>query len=265
MFRLIRWTVLGVAGAALVGFLCFGTDCFSYATSSFKMLRGKVKNAIPLDFELERARTLLADLVPELQANVVVVAQEEVAIDELQREIDGQRKNIACARASLKTLKSGLTEPVSYTGSPNGRRDSVVDLARRFSNLQLAEQLLQGKERVLAARKSSLDTAVQALKDAQIRKVELEAEVERLEQEVRLMRAENRIAPVAVDQSSLAKAERLVSELRKRLDLAQKVLIVEPTLAPPAQPQESEEELFTRIDRHLGSDIAAAPKPEAAK
>ena len=259
MFRLVKWSALGVAGAVVVGLVCFGTDCFSYATSSFRLMRGKVRNAVPLDFEIERARHLLADLVPELQAKVVVVAQEEVSVEELEKEIAGQRKQLEIARASIRRLKEGLVEPVSYVGTR--RNDAVVDLARRFSNLKLAEKLLEGKEKVLAARRQSLDAAIEGLKDAQLRKIELEAEIERLEHEVRLVKLQNRTPPVTVDQSSLVKAERLVSELRKRLDLAQKVLATETMIAFPPQVEETEEELFERIDSYFaGSGEATASR-----
>jgi hypothetical protein len=255
---MIKWTVVGVAGVALLGVLLFGTDCFSYATSSYKALRGKVKSSVPLDFELQRARDLLADLMPELQANVVLVAQEEVAVEELEKELREGRRRLAVARVTLKGLREELSEPVSFVTESARRREAVVDLARRFSNLKLAEKLLDGKEKVLAARKQTLETTVRSLKDAQIRKVELEADIERLENEVRLLRMQRQTPALNVDQSSLVKAERLVSELRKRLALAQKVLVCETLIEMPPEPQETEEELFSRIDSYLGTRTRTA-------
>ncbi len=265
MIRMIKWTVAGVAGVALLGILLFGTDCFSYATTSYRAIRGTVKRAVPLDFELQRARDLLADLMPELQANVVLVAQEEVAVEELEKELHEGRRKLAVARASLKGLKEELTQPVSYLGESARRREAVVDLARRFSNLKLAEKLLEGKEKVLAARKQTLTTTVRSLKDAQIRKIELEADIERLEQEVRLLKMQRQAPAVNVDQSSLVKAERLVAELRKRLALAQKILISENLVVVPPEPQETEEELFSRIDEYLGTQKAPARGTLAGK
>jgi hypothetical protein len=84
--------------------------------------------------------------------------------------------------------------------------------------------------------------------------VELEAEIERLEHEVRLIRLQNRAPCVTLDQSSLVKAEKLVSELRKRLALAQKVLTCETMITLPPESQESEEELFSRIDSYFSAD-----------
>ena len=262
MIRLMKWTVAGIAGAFVVGALCFGTDCFSYATSSFRMIRGKVKNAVPLDFELQRARDLLNDLVPELQAKIVLVAQEEVSVEELEKDIGRQRKNLRIARVRVRQMKDGLIEPVAYVGSR--RSEAVVDLARRFGNLKLAEKLIEGKEKVLTARRNSLDATIQGLKDAQVRKVELEAEIERLDHEVRLVKLRSRTPAVTVDQSSLVKAERLVSELRKRLDLAQQILTCETLIDLPPEPQETEEELFSRIDTYFdGSAPSADQAPKS--
>ncbi|HAK96527.1 MAG TPA: hypothetical protein DCM87_16440 [Planctomycetes bacterium] len=266
MFKLIKWTAVGVGGALILGGLMFGTDMFGYASSSYKQFRNKVKSAVPVELEIQRARDLLAELVPELKANIVLVAQEEVAVDELEKEISKERVRVASARDKMRGMKDSLAvQPVAYAADL-GRARQVEALAMQLERVRLAEKLLEGKDRVLITRKKSLDTAIQALKSAQVRKVELEGEIERLEHDVRLMKLENQGPKVCVEQTSLAKAERLVAELRKRLEVAQKVLASGAVIDedPPAPPV-SEEEIICRVSEYLGEAAPAAPAVTLAR
>ncbi len=258
MFKLIKWTVVGVGGALILGGLVFGTDLFGYASSSYKQFRTKVKSAVPVELEIQRARDLLADLVPELKANIVLVAQEEVAVDELEKELSKERQRVASARDKMRGMKDTLTvQPVAYSADL-GRTRQVEALAMQLERVRLGEKLLEGKDKVLSVRKRSLDTAIQTLKGAQVRKVELEAEIERLEHDVRLMKLENQGPRVCVEQSSLAKAERLVAELRKRLEVAQKVLASGAVIDedPPTAPV-SEDEIICRVNEYLDETAPA--------
>ena len=266
MFKLIKWTAVGVGGALILGGLLFGTDMFGYASSSYKQFRSKVKSAVPVELEIQRARDLLADLVPELKANIVLVAQEEVAVDELEKDIARERLQVAAARDRMRGMKDTLAvRPVAYAAD-QGRSRQVEALAMQLERVRLAEKLLEGKDRVLAARKQSLDTAIQTLKSAQVRKIELEGEIERLEHDVRLMKLENQGPRVCVEQSSLAKAERLVTELRKRLEVAQKVLASGAVIDenPPAPPV-SEEGIICKVTAYLDETAPPAPAVTLAR
>jgi hypothetical protein len=83
----MKYTVLGAGGALLVGGLLFGGDVFSYIRSSARTVRTAVKDAVPLEFELKRAKDLLDDIIPEMHANVRLIAQEEVEIANLKTDM----------------------------------------------------------------------------------------------------------------------------------------------------------------------------------
>ncbi len=260
MFRMLKWTVVGLGGALVLGGLFFGTDVFSYASSSYRQLQSKVKSAVPIEMEIQRARDLLADLMPELKANVVLVAQEEVSVDELQKEITKERQRIVFAKDKLRGMKDGLTvQPVAYFEGQVGRAQQVEALATQFERVRLGEKLMEGKEKVLNVRKRSLEVAIASLKSAQVRKIELEGEIERLEHEVRLMKLETQTPRVNVEQSSLVRAEKLVAELRKRLEVAQKVLSTGAVIdEDPPMPQVSEEDLVVKVNEYLGGGKGSA-------
>ena len=86
--KLIKWGVIGAAGLAVAGGLVFGTDAVSYLTSSAKSVRTAVKDNVPIEFELRRAHDLLGDIIPEMQANIRLIAQEEVEVVALKTDIE---------------------------------------------------------------------------------------------------------------------------------------------------------------------------------
>ncbi len=265
MFKLIKWSALTVCGVAIVGTLVFGTDIFSYAGSSYKRLKENVKSAVPMEFEIQRARDLLSDLLPELQANVVTVAKEEVEVEELEKEISEQTKALEKAKTNVAWLRKQIEiQPVVYTASGGERKEKIQTLAREVEDLKLEEKLLEGKEKILTARKRSLNAAIQSLKEAQLRKVKLEAQIENLEHEIRLVKMQSHSPHINVDRSSLVKAEKLVNTLKKRLTVAQKIMTREIHLPAPTVEEKSEKELLCSIDSYLGKKERQAVEPELA-
>src|SRR5947209_7412927 len=87
MFKLIKWGSIGAAVLVLGGALFLGRDLFSYASTSGKMIRTAVKDSIPVQLEIQRARDLLDDLIPEMHANLRLVAKEEVEVGSLEKEV----------------------------------------------------------------------------------------------------------------------------------------------------------------------------------
>ena len=67
-------------GLVLGGLLAagaFGWNAMSYVRTSIDGVKGAVQQAVPLEFEIRRARTMLNDLIPEVRKNMLAIAQEE--------------------------------------------------------------------------------------------------------------------------------------------------------------------------------------------
>src|SRR5687767_15974411 len=94
IFKMVKLGLLTVAGVALVGGVVFGRELCSYVSSSARSVRHAVKDAGPIEFELRRARDLVDDSAPEMQANVRLTAQQAVEIERLRKEVAGSRQNI---------------------------------------------------------------------------------------------------------------------------------------------------------------------------
>jgi chromosome segregation ATPase len=268
--KLIKYGVLTLAGGALVTSLLLGSEAMSYVRSSARSVRTAVKDNIPIEFELRRARDLLDDILPEMQANVRLMAQQEVEIDAAKEDIEGSQKSLTDEGARVQKLRdvvaSGQSEhafgEITYT------RDQLKqELARRFEHYREAESALAAKRKLLEERRRSLAAAEQQFEQMRVRKVTLETQVQALQGQYRLVQAasNSKKTGVNMDPTRLAEAERLVGEIRRQLNVAEHVLAREARFTQPiAIDTIDEQDLLTRVDRHFkGADTKEAAKDAA--
>src|SRR3990172_8611631 len=113
--RIIKYGVLGTAGGFMVTGLFFGGDAVSYLATSARSVQSAVKDAVPVEFELQRARDLIEDIIPEMQANVRLIAQEEVQIANLKGDLDQNQRSLSEERVRVAKLRNALAVPrVTY-------------------------------------------------------------------------------------------------------------------------------------------------------
>jgi hypothetical protein len=260
IFKMVKLGLLTVAGVALVGGVVFGRELCSYVSSSARSVRHAVKDAVPVEFELRRARDLVDDIVPEMQANVRLIAQQEVEIENLRRDINSSRASLEEERAKVVKLRDALaTKQTSFTfGRFDYSRDQLKeDLARRFDTLKEAQVVLGGKERLLSNREKSLQAAIQTLERTRQQKSLLESQIASLEGQNQLVKAASVGSKFQLDDTKLAQTERLIAEIKKQLDVAERVLAHEARFVEPIEVDTvSEKDLLTQIDEHFAPDAS---------
>jgi hypothetical protein len=211
--KLAKWTLLGVAGLTVAGGLLFGRDLCSYIHSSARSVQCAVKDSVPVDFQLRRARDLVDDIVPEMQANVRVIAQQEVEIEALRKDIDQSERSQAEEKARISKIRDCLTtQQTSFNfGAYAYTREQVKqDLARRFDAGKEAEVVLAGKKRLLENRTKSLAAAEQMLEKARSQKAMLESQIATLEAQNKLVQAASIGSANSIDNSKLAQSQKLI-------------------------------------------------------
>ena len=264
--KVIKWGLVTVGGLAIVGAVVLGTDACSYVRSSAKHLRASVKDNIPLEFELRRARDLLDEVLPEMQANVRLIAQQEVEIATAREEIAYAQKSLDDERVRVARLRDHLgTQHTSFTFSGvNYSRDELkTELSRRFERFKEAEMTLSGKRRLLENRQKSLIAAEKQFEQTRARKLALEAQVETLASQYRLVQASGATKDVRINETKLAKAEKLIGEIRKQLDVAERVMAREAKFTSPIPLDVvNEKDLVAQVDEHLGNGKASQPESE---
>ncbi|MEM9417600.1 MAG: hypothetical protein AAGA25_00925 [Planctomycetota bacterium] len=255
--------LIGAVGVA-AGALLFGGELISYAKSSVYSVQRETKAAVPLSFELQRARDLLDEVLPELHQNIRQIAREEVELEALSRSIVESEQRVSQEEAALAQLRDVVAsgQNVHYVNGRTYGRDAVTqDMGRRVSMLKEAKLVLEGKRRVEESRRASLAAATTSLEQAQTRKLQLEERIESLAAQFRMVQAAESASGLALNDSKLNQTEKLISELQERLDVAERTLAHEARFTagiPLAGPTEAE--LLAEVDALLG--ITATPTVE---
>jgi len=264
-----KWVKRGAVatvGMTLVGGLLFGDDLFSYVKSGHHALRGQVKNSVPIEFELTRARDLLDEIIPEMHANVKRIATEEVELASLKADIAESEEKLVQEKARVSKLRNVVDiELASYRiGGKKYSRDQVVDdLSRRFERVKEAEVVMSGKQRLLAQREATLAAAEQMLQKTQSQKALLEDKIESLASQHRLVQAASVGSHVKMDNSKIAQTEKLITEIQKRLDVAERVLARESEFVQPIEVSVVDEvDLLAQIDDYFNPEEAIVLSPD---
>ncbi|HZL38333.1 MAG TPA: hypothetical protein VFC78_23670 [Tepidisphaeraceae bacterium] len=268
--KLLKVGVLTVGGGLMVGVLAFGADFASYLHSSARSVRVAMKDNIPVEFELRRARDLLDQIGPEMHNNVRAIAEQEVAVATLKRDITDAQSSVGDERQHVRRLREAVAvHQTSYTfGDLSFTRDQLTaELERRFTHLKEAETALSAKQQLLDSREKSLVAAQEAMENAKAQKATLAAQVEGLEAQYQLVQAASASSdsPLQIDHSKLAQAKKVVEDIRKELAVSERVLAHEAkfTQAVPLDVV-NEKDLLTQVDEHLqGTDAMTQANPQA--
>jgi hypothetical protein len=255
VFKWLKRSVLVVAGVSLVGGLIFGKDVVSYVRSSAKSVRTVVKDSVPIEFELRRARDLVEEIIPEMRANIRLISEEEVEVKALKVDIAKGEEGLDEEKVRITKLRNALQKPQAeycFGGRDYPRSYVKQDLAQRFERFKESELVLASKKRLLTTRENSLNAAMELLDKTRSRKRMLEDKIESLVSQHRLIQAAAVGSKIQVDNSKLAQTEKLINDIKKRLDVAERVLAHENQFVQ-AIPVDAvaEEDLLIQVDDYF--------------
>jgi hypothetical protein len=264
LWKAIKLGAITTGGLAMLGGLALGTDLGSYVRTSFHEVRSSVKDNIPVEFELRRARNLLDGVGPELHQNIRLVAEQEVEITNLKGDLQQGRQNLDAEKVRIEKLRNCLlTQKASFEfgGLDYTRPQLTQELSRQFTHFKEAEVSLSAKTELLSSRERSLSAAMEAMESAKAQKATLEAQIEGLEAQYHLVQAASKGTQVLVDHSRLAQAQQVVGDIRKQLAVAEHVLAHEAkfTQAVPLDVV-TEKDLLSQVDQHFNGGVAQDDK-----
>jgi hypothetical protein len=224
---MIKKALIGGAGACLVAGFLFGTDALSYVTTSAGWVKDSVKDSVPLEFEIERARQMVKDLVPDIENNMHVIAKEEVEVERLQKQIEQAEKDQVLDQTGLIRLKSDLESGKSvfkYAGRSYTADQVKLDLANRFDRYKTKDATLASLRDIHQARQKSLEAARQKLEGMLAARRKLETDVANCEARLKMVEAAQTTSEFSFDDSRLGRAKELISDIKTRLDVAAKMI-----------------------------------------
>jgi chromosome segregation ATPase len=210
-----------------LGLLFFGRGAASYVGTSWDKIKTSVKESVPISFELDRAHKMVKELAPDIQKNMHVIAQEEVELDRLDHQIADADKKLDSDKKDLMRLRSDATSAqVSFQyGGRTYTADQVkCDLANRFERYKTNDATLASLKQIQQARQKSLEAARQKLEGMLAAKRQLEVDIENLEARQKMVEVAQTTSNYQFDDSSLGQVKELVSDLRTRVQVAEKMI-----------------------------------------
>ncbi len=261
---MIRKAVIGTAIVLMLGLFFFGANMVSYVSTSAQYMRDSVEDSVPTEFQIERARNLVADLGPEIEKNMLAIAREEVEVERIEKQIadtearlTDQKQDVLRLRADLSTGKEVFTY---------GRRAYTVqqvklDLSNRFDRYQTGERTLASLQDKYGNRNAALTAAQDKLQALMSAKDDLEAEIESLEAQAGMVAAAEAANAYHFDDSKLGRVRQLVSDLQTRLDVEARMASSEDYYSGQIQLEdEAPENITDRVSEYFQLD---KPQTEA--
>jgi len=223
--------MLGVAALVLVGLL-FGREGVSHVKTSLGWVRQSVRDSVPVEFEISRARQMIKDLDPEIHRNMHLIAKEEVEVKHLRDQLSDADKQLVKNRSDIERLTYDLKKGDKhfvYCGKPYTSKQVEGDLTRRFDQYKVKEATLGKLQQVLAARERGLDAGREKLKAMQAAKTQLEVDVANLEARQEMVKVAQTTSEFNFDDSRLSRTKQLVKDIGCRIDVAEKLVHAETT------------------------------------
>lgn len=215
-------------GLLLLGsVLLFGSEAVSYLRTSTGYVKDSVYNSVPVEFQIQRARQMLKDLVPEVQKNMHLIAREEVEVQRLANQVGELDSRLAKEKDQISQLKGDLASGRRelHYGSRAYTVDQVkLDLANRFQRYKTSDATLASLRAMHAAREKSLEAARQKLEGMLASRRQLQVEVENLEARNQMVAAARTTSNYQFDESRLGRVKALVDDLKARLEVDEKLV-----------------------------------------
>ena len=260
--KMLKKILLGSALTASAGGLLLGTSAYSYVKTGVHSLRDSVKDQIPIEVEIKRARELITDLKPEIASNLKLIAREEVEVAKLQREVNVKQTSLSKSKDSILKLKEDLQSGVRYV-TYQGKKYSIEqvrqDLGDRFKHHQSLEATSEKLVKILDARERNLIAARRKLDEMLAAKRELEVQVENLQARLTMVQVAQAGNQFAVDDGAIGQVRQALDEIATRIDVAEKLAsVVDEIGSVPVEAKEHHEDLAERISAYFLEDAPSS-------
>lgn len=256
---MVKKMLLAGAGLVLLLGLFFGR---SHVSTTVGMVRETVKESMPVDFEIKRAREMIKELEPEIRRNMHLIAKEEVEVTHLREHLTTAEEQLAQAKADILRLKGDLERGESYyvyVGRSYTANQVENDLANRWDRFKVKEATVENLHKVLEAREARLTAAQEKLKTMLAAREQLLVDVENLEARLTMLEVAQASSNINLDDSHLARTKELIQDIGTRIDVAERMVNADVELPGQIQLDEpQQEDVLEEITRHFGQEDEAA-------
>ena len=264
---MIKKAILVATGLGVTTLVLFGRDAASYVSTTYHKLTSSVQESVPVEFQIDRARQMVKDLEPEIRNSMHVIAKEEVALEQLNHQIDANQARADKDKNDILRLQADLGANKStyrYASRSYTSNEVKQDLARRFSRFKVADDTLGSMKQMRDAREKNLDAAQQKLAAMINARRKLDVDIQNLEAKRKLVEVAQASSEYVFDDSQLARAKQLISDVRTRLDVAAKLANADENFHDEILLEESNaEDVTEQVAEYFGPETKNEPKVAA--
>jgi chromosome segregation ATPase len=202
--------------------LVFGRNVYSYVATSVGWVQQSVKSNVPVEFELQRARQMIAALEPEIRTHKQQIAREELELERFHQNLKGEEDGLTKKWTEIERLRADLGHGDSnfvYAGHTYTAKQVESDLSNRFDRYQTKEATVDKLKKIVEARKKGLAAAQDKLKALIASKRQLEVEVENLEARLKMVEVAKATSQLNIDDSQLARTRDLLKDIEARIEV----------------------------------------------
>jgi predicted nucleic acid-binding Zn-ribbon protein len=227
--KTLKMVLLGGAVLGGAGFLFLGTDFPSYAGTVFSSVRESVAGQIPVDIELKRAEKLIQQIDPQIETCKRDLARAEVELSDLQEQVVRLEKTVGNEEKKLKVgarlLKDSGDGQVELASDFHARRRVSADLERTKDSFVNNTAILRTKRTLIERQTKAVDAAKQRLDAVRAERLALDDQVQSLKtQQLQIEALAAHSTRFDLDSTALSQAKEVIATVKKRLDVAQRML-----------------------------------------
>ena len=227
---MLRKLFMAGAAATILSTIALATPLGSYARCGLSYATGRASDAVPLEWELKRARQMITDLKPEIQNNARRIAQEKIEVARIEKQLYETDQRLAKAQNEIERLSDDLrgnSSTYSYGGKTYTSVQVKSDLSNRFKRFKTRQQTSSKLEQMLSARQASLRAATERMEAMLDAKRQLEVEVENLQARLGALRVAQTSSDLNLDDSALSRTRSLLDTIATRIDVEEETMAVD--------------------------------------
>lgn len=226
----------GLITAAVVGGLLVAsqTRLGDYAEVYWSKLTTRAQKQVPVEAQLERVKLQVEKLVPDMERNKGLLAEEYAAVKSLAKEIADTEEKLAKQLRGIQNmtedLKTGKSTLV-YDGKEYPAERIKAKLTRDLDSYKACEESLASRKQVLAAREKTVETIKQQLAAMNEQKRDLEVQIAQMETELQSVKLAESRNKFQIDDTRLSDIKQSLADVQRQLEVRKNKVTVDAEFA----------------------------------